>query len=143
MYVVKTNKIENKNVTKYKRKINKIESLFTGINKMNELPDLVIIVDVKHESKALLEAKKCKIRIIGIVDSDSDFNSCDYPIPGNDDSTKSINIILKELQEAYTHGIKNTVSVRKTNFRESSESKYSNSSTPSDKKDIKSDNTTI
>ncbi|MDH3005078.1 MAG: 30S ribosomal protein S2, partial [Candidatus Shikimatogenerans sp. JK-2022] len=88
------------------RKYNKINKKFGTILNMNRLPMAVIIVDVKKEHIAVKEAKKTSIFTIGIVDTDSNPDNIDYPIPANDDLSKSINYILKNLTKSIIKGLK-------------------------------------
>ena len=66
-------------------------SLF-GISEMKKAPDLIFIIDTKLEHKAVAEAKNLNIPVIGIVDTNADPDIIDFPIPGNDDSRRSINL---------------------------------------------------
>jgi small subunit ribosomal protein S2 len=66
-------------------------SLF-GISEMKKAPDLIFIIDTKLEHKAVAEAKNLNIPVIGIVDTNADPEVIDFPIPGNDDSRRSINL---------------------------------------------------
>ena len=64
---------------------------------MKKLPNAIVIVDGKTESIAIQEAKKLEIPIICIVDSNTDPSLCDYPIPANDDSIRTIQLIVNEI----------------------------------------------
>ena len=64
---------------------------------MKKLPSAIIIVDGKTEFIAIQEAKKLEIPIICIVDSNTDPSLCDYPIPANDDSIRTIQLIVNEV----------------------------------------------
>jgi small subunit ribosomal protein S2 len=66
-------------------------SLF-GISEMKKAPDLIFIIDTKLEHKAVAEAKNLNIPVIGIVDTNADPDIIDFPIPGNDDSRRAINL---------------------------------------------------
>lgn len=76
---------------------NKLKKNIGSISKMNSLPACVIIVDVKTEKIAVKECMNLCIPIIGIVDTNCDPRNIDYPIPANDDSSKSINLIISNL----------------------------------------------
>ncbi|WGH25334.1 MAG: 30S ribosomal protein S2 [Candidatus Shikimatogenerans bostrichidophilus] len=88
------------------RKYDKINKKFGTIFNMNRLPMAIIIVDVKKEHIAVKEAFKTSIYTIGIVDTDSSPQYIDYPIPANDDLSKSINYILKGLTRSIIKGLK-------------------------------------
>ena len=93
-----------KRASTLKRELRKIKGNLEGIRKMANLPGVVVVVDVKKEHLALREAKKLGIPTIGIIDTDSDPDVVDVPIPANDDSTKSIFLILNELASAVSVG---------------------------------------
>ena len=72
---------------------------------MNQIPDIAIIVDPKREATALLECRKLGIKIIAIVDTNCDPSLIDIPIPGNDDSIKSIQLILSIISNGISQGL--------------------------------------
>ena len=72
---------------------------------MNQIPDIAIIVDPKREATALLECRKLGIQIIAIVDTNCDPSLIDIPIPGNDDSIKSIQLILSIISNGISQGL--------------------------------------
>ena len=71
---------------------------------MEQLPAIVFIVDTKKEAIALREARKLKIPSVGIVDTNSDPDEVTYPIPGNDDAIRSINLFCRVAAEAVIDG---------------------------------------
>ena len=75
----------------------KLSDQHRGIKDMKKLPNAIVIVDGKTESIAIAEAKKLEIPIICIVDSNTDPLLCDYPIPANDDSIRTIQLIVNEI----------------------------------------------
>ncbi len=83
----------------------KLKKNLGSIYKMNFLPACVIIVDVTEEKIAVNECFNLGIPIIGIVDTNSDPRKIKYPIPANDDSSKSINLILSYLTDSILEGI--------------------------------------
>ena len=78
----------------------KLADQHRGIKDMRRLPDLVIIVDAQYEDTAIKEAKRLDIPTIAIVDSNTDPNKVSFPIPANDDSMRTINIIISALADA-------------------------------------------
>jgi len=78
----------------------KLSDQHRGIKDMRRLPDAVIIVDIKLESTAVAEAGRLGIPIIAIVDSNTDPTLIDYPIPANDDSIRTIQLIMAALSSA-------------------------------------------
>jgi small subunit ribosomal protein S2 len=83
----------------------KMEKVLGGIANMNRVPSALFMVDITHEHIALAEAKRLNIATFGIVDTNSDPNKVDFAIPGNDDATKSIAIIVNYLVAAITEGL--------------------------------------
>ena len=87
------------------RERNKLERVLGGIANLNRLPAAIFIVDVHHEHIAVAEAHKLGLRTFGMVDTNSDPNQVDYPIPANDDASKSIAIITKYIVAAIQEGL--------------------------------------
>jgi small subunit ribosomal protein S2 len=83
----------------------KMEKVLGGIANMNRVPSALFIVDITHEHIALAEAKRLNINTFGIVDTNSDPNQVDFAIPGNDDATKSIAIIVNYIAAAIQEGL--------------------------------------
>ena len=77
----------------------KITRSLGGISEMKKTPDLIFIIDTNIESIAVAEAKKLRIPIIGVLDTNSDPTGIDYPIPGNDDARRSINLYCELLKK--------------------------------------------
>ena len=83
----------------------KLEKVLSGISSLNRTPAAVYIVDIIHENIALLEARKLGMQTFGMIDTNSDPNAVDFPIPANDDATKSISIITNYLVDAIVEGL--------------------------------------
>ena len=101
--VLKTNpnnEFTKKEILKLTNKHAKLVRSLSGISEMQKAPDLVFVIDTKLEHIAIAEAKNLKIPVIGIIDTNCDPDLIDYPIPGNDDSRKSINLYCKLVKEA-------------------------------------------
>src|SRR5262249_42015816 len=73
-----------------------------GIRSMDSLPDAVFVVDIKREHNAVAEARRLKIPIVAIVDTNCDPDLVDYPIAGNDDAIRSVRLILSVLVQTIT-----------------------------------------
>jgi small subunit ribosomal protein S2 len=84
----------------------KLDKILGGVRDMNSLPGAMFLVDTKKEAIAVAEAKKLNIPIFAIVDTNSDPDIIDYPIPANDDSFKSIGLITRLLADAILEGKK-------------------------------------
>ena len=78
----------------------KLADQHRGIKDMRRLPDLVVVVDAQYEDTAIKEARRLDIPTIAIVDSNTDPNKVTYAIPANDDSMRTINIIISALSDA-------------------------------------------
>jgi len=87
------------------RERNKMEKVIGGIANLNRIPAAIFIIDIHHEHIALAEAKKLGMRTIAMVDTNSDPTTVDFPIPANDDASKSISIITKHIVEAIQQGL--------------------------------------
>lgn len=81
------------------REIVKLETLVGGIESMTKMPDAVFIVDLKHEQTALKEATRLGIPVVAICDTNVNPEKADYPIPGNDDATSSVKILVELIGE--------------------------------------------
>ena len=89
--------LTKKEILQLNREKIKLSDQHRGIKDMKKLPNAIVIVDGKTESIAIQEAKKLEIPIICIVDSNTDPSLCDYPIPANDDSIRTIQLIVNEI----------------------------------------------
>lgn len=87
------------------REIERLERFFGGISSLESLPEAIFIVDVHKENSAVKEALRNGVKIVGIVDSNSDPTSIDYPIPMNDDSSKALDYVLDLFEEAVKDGL--------------------------------------
>jgi small subunit ribosomal protein S2 len=83
----------------------KMEKVLGGISQLGRLPAALFLVDIGHEHIALAEAKRLGITTFGMVDTNSDPNKVDFPIPANDDATKSIAIITNYIVAAIAEGL--------------------------------------
>ncbi len=80
-----------------RREMRKIKRNLDGIRNMDHLPGAVFVIDASRESNALREAKKLGIPTVGLIDTDSDPDMVDIPIPGNDDAMRAIELVVTEL----------------------------------------------
>ncbi len=83
----------------------KLERVLGGIADLNRLPAALFVVDIKREHIAIAEAQKLNIPVFAMVDTNSNPNEVDYPIPANDDSFKSISLITNHLSNAMELGL--------------------------------------
>jgi len=88
------------------REVRKIKRNLEGIRAMGRLPGALVVIDVQREHNAVREAKKLGIPTVCLIDTDSDPDFADIPIPGNDDAIRSIDTILIHLADAVEEGKK-------------------------------------
>ena len=93
-----------------RREMRKIKRNLEGIRHMDKLPGAMVVIDTARERNALLEASKLGIPTIALIDSDGDPDLVDIPIPGNDDSMRSIDVVIRELCAAIVEGKQQRVS---------------------------------
>jgi small subunit ribosomal protein S2 len=86
------------------RERRKIQRNLEGIRHMNRLPEALLVIDPHREKIAVTEARKLGIKIVALLDTDCDPDEVDLPIPGNDDSMRSIELVLKTLTDAIIQG---------------------------------------
>jgi small subunit ribosomal protein S2 len=87
-----------------RREMEKLERSLGGIKKMDSLPDALFIIDVGHEDIALKEARKLGIPVVAIVDTNCSPELVDYPIPGNDDAMRAIELYAAGIADAVIEG---------------------------------------
>ena len=92
--------LPKKEVLKINKEYDKLLTYFEGIREMKKIPDAMVIVDPKKEYNAIREAHKLNIPVFGIVDTNADPDDLDYPIPGNDDAVRAINLVFGVLANA-------------------------------------------
>ena len=80
-------------------KKDKLQRSLGGIAEMKKVPDLVFVIDTNYESLAIAESAKLGIPIIAILDSNSNPDHIDYPIPGNDDARRAIDLYCNLIKE--------------------------------------------
>jgi small subunit ribosomal protein S2 len=98
------NTYSKKMESQLRREKEKIRRNLEGIRHMTKLPGAVVVIDCKREVNAVREAKKLNIPTICLLDTDSDPDFADIPIPGNDDAIRSIEVVVKSLCAAVSEG---------------------------------------
>ncbi len=86
------------------RERRKIHRNLSGVRDMNRLPEAIVVVDPRKEKNCIHEAQILGIKVVALIDTDSNPDVVDLPIPGNDDSIRSIRLILQHLSEAVLEG---------------------------------------
>jgi len=99
-----TQKYSKLEIQRFNEEIDSLNKIYGGIKQLNAHPGALFILDVVHDRNAVLEAKKLGIKIVGICDSNADPSLIDYPIPANDDSIKTLEIISSYVEKAIMTG---------------------------------------
>ncbi len=97
-------KYTKKEASQFKKDILKLQASLGGVRDLEKLPDVVFVADVVRDKIAVDEAKKLKIPVVAIVDSNSDPDGIAYPIPGNDDAIKSLTYLINAVKDAMIEG---------------------------------------
>ncbi len=100
------------------REKDKLERVLGGIANLNRLPSAVFMVDIHHEHIALAEAKRLGMKTFAMVDTNSDPNKVDFPIPANDDASKSVKLITDYIIGAIKEGTEERKASKQTEVEE-------------------------
>ena len=96
--------LPKKEVIKLTGEIAKLEKYLGGVKEMRRLPSALFVIDPRKERNAIAEARKLRIPIVAIVDTNCDPDEVDYPIPGNDDAIRAIRLISATMANAVQEG---------------------------------------
>jgi small subunit ribosomal protein S2 len=96
--------LPKKEVIKHTNEIAKLEKYLGGVKDMKQLPSALFIIDPRKERNAIAEARKLKIPVVAVVDTNCDPDEIDYPIPGNDDAIRAIRLIAQTMANAVQEG---------------------------------------
>jgi small subunit ribosomal protein S2 len=102
--------ISKKEQSRLEKVYRKLSKNLGGIKKMNGLPGALFVIDSSKEEIAIFEARKMAIPIVAVVDTNGDPEAIDYPIPGNDDAVRAIELFASKVAEAIIEGKKNRIS---------------------------------
>lgn len=97
--------------TSLTKKLSSLEKIYRGILGLTKLPDILLVSDIKREKNSINEAKKSRIRVVAIVDTNCNPDEVDYPVVANDDRPEVVQKILGELIEAYANNKPVTVTL--------------------------------
>jgi len=97
--------LTKKELLQQKRKKEKLAKTLGGIRDMHRLPQAVWVVDTNKEHLAIDEARKLKIPVVGVLDTNCDPDQVDFPIPGNDDAIRSVALLTRVLADAVAEGL--------------------------------------
>jgi small subunit ribosomal protein S2 len=96
--------LSKKEIAQLEKEKRKLQKNLEGIRTMSRLPDAVFVVDTRKEKIAVDEARKLKIPVIGIVDTNCDPDEVDFVIPGNDDALRAIRLFASKIADAVIAG---------------------------------------
>jgi small subunit ribosomal protein S2 len=96
--------LSKKEIARAEKEKRKLLKNLEGIRQMSRLPDAVFVVDTRKEKIAVDEARKLKIPVIGVVDTNCDPDEVDYVVPGNDDALRAIRLFASKIADAVTAG---------------------------------------
>ena len=96
--------LTKKEVSMLEAEIAKLEKNLAGVSEMSRLPGAMFVIDAKKEDIAVKEANRLGIPVVAIVDTDSDPDRIQYPIPGNDDAIRSIKLITSIIADSVIEG---------------------------------------
>jgi small subunit ribosomal protein S2 len=96
--------LSKKEIAQVEKEKRKLQKNLEGIRNMSRLPDALFVVDTRKEKIAVDEARKLKIPVIGVVDTNSDPDEVDYVIPGNDDALRAIRLFSSRIADAVLAG---------------------------------------
>ena len=96
--------LSKKEIAQLEKEKRKLQKNLEGIRNMSRLPDALFVVDTRKEKIAVDEARKLKIPVIGVVDTNCDPDEVDYVIPGNDDALRSIRLFASRIADAVVTG---------------------------------------
>lgn len=102
-------KMHNKESSAIRREMSRMQRNFEGIVNLEDMPGALFVIDTKTEQIAVAEANRLKIPVVALVDTNSDPSLVQYPVPGNDDSIKSIRIIIETIMDAAQAGLSRRV----------------------------------
>jgi small subunit ribosomal protein S2 len=101
---VRQERLTKKELARLEKERLKLEKNLLGIKGMKSVPDAVFVIDTRKESIAVKEARKLKIPVVGIVDTNCDPDEVDYVIPGNDDALRAIKLFAGRMADAVLAG---------------------------------------
>ena len=97
--------LKKKEVLELEKEISRLEKNLAGVTEMQKLPGALFVVDAKNEEIAVKEANRLNIPVVAIVDTDSDPDRIQYPIPGNDDAIRSVKLIASIVTDSLIEGL--------------------------------------
>jgi small subunit ribosomal protein S2 len=102
--------LSKKEQSRQEKVLRKLQKNLGGLKTMNEVPGAMFVIDSSREDIAIAEARKMNVPIVAIVDTNGDPDEIDYPIPGNDDAVRAIELFSSKIAESIVEGKKNKIS---------------------------------
>lgn len=102
----RTSKYTKKETLMLDREHKKLMKIFAGVKEMDRLPGIIYLIDVVREATPLAEARRSKIPVVAMIDTNGDPEKIDYPIPSNDDALRSIKLITSIMANSVLEGRK-------------------------------------
>ena len=96
--------LSKKEISRLTKEQAKLEKALSGIKDLNKLPDLVFIIDPVQELTAVREARKLKIPVVSVCDTNCDPDLIDWPVPGNDDAIRAVKLFCSIIADAILEG---------------------------------------
>lgn len=112
--------LTKKEILNLQKTRDKLDNVLGGIKKMSGLPDLIIVLDSVKESISIEEANKLNIPIVAIVDTNSNVDNINYPVPGNDDAVKAIKFYCDVFSKAVLEGLKEEAVTKESKLKNDS-----------------------
>ena len=97
-------KLTKKDASTARKEKERLMRNLEGVRKLDRIPDIMLVIDTRKEENAIREAKKMGMQVVGVVDTNSNPNLLDYPIPANDDGIKGLRLLLAEFGAAIASG---------------------------------------
>ncbi|HSW78576.1 MAG TPA: 30S ribosomal protein S2 [Candidatus Babeliales bacterium] len=108
------NRYSKLEVQRFQEEIDEMNHMYGGIKELSAKPGAVFVVDAINDGIAIREARKLGVPVVALIDTNADPSLATYPIPCNDDATKTINLVLDYIQQAIEAGKKKPVAADKT-----------------------------
>lgn len=116
-------KLTKKDAATARKEKERLMKNLEGVRKLDRIPDVMLVIDVRKEENAIREARKLGLKLVGVVDTNSNPNSLDYPVPANDDGIKGLRLLLSEFGAAIRAGQEERAQLKKEAAREKEEQK--------------------
>lgn len=135
-------KLTKKEKSRILKKKEKMDQVLGGLKELNELPDALFVIDSVRERIGVIEARRLGLPIVGLVDTNSDPDVIDYPIPANDDAIRAIRLFADKMAQAVVEGMAEATGGEMMEDKASKKSEEVADETAEDQNDVSEDNDT-